>query len=185
MARLDESLSIISQSRNQSTNPVQVLDQTDRFRARSQFHGGAIGLNGQVRDGCWYFDGLFKIGVGMMERNVDIAGSSSVTIGTDTTRRDQGLLARRTNIGSTQNDTVVMVPEIGLNIGYRITKQLDFTVGYNVLRLPKVTRVVDALDRELASNLSDPLTGDINPSFVFRESNFTLHSLNLGLQLAY
>jgi hypothetical protein len=162
-----------------------VLDQTDRFRARSQFHGGAIGLNGQVRDCNWYFDGLFKVGIGMMERNVDISGSSSVTVGTDITRRDQGLLARRTNIGRFQNDTFVMVPEIGLTIGYRLTNQLDFTVGYNMLRLPKVTRAVDSLDRNLASNLSDPLTGDISPSFVFRESNFTLHSLNLGLQWAY
>lgn len=185
MARLDESLSIVSLSRNLTTNPVQTIDQTDRFRTRSQFHGGALGLNGQVRDGCWYFDGLFKVGVGMMERNVDIVGSSAVSIGTDVTRREQGLHARSTNIGSYQDDTFVMVPEVGLTIGYRLTKQLDFTVGYNLLRLPKVTRVVDALDRELASNLSDPLSGEIRPSFALRESNFSLHSLNLGLQWNY
>ncbi len=76
----------------------------------------------------------------MMERNVDIVGSSAVSIGTDVTRRDQGLHARSTNIGSYQDDTFVMVPEVGLTIGYRLTKQLDFTVGYNLLRLPKVTR---------------------------------------------
>lgn len=183
-ARLDESINIVSRTNNLNA-PNPILDQEDHFRTRNLFHGANLGLHGQVRDGCWYFGGLFKLGIGNMERRADISGSSTTTVGTDVARQSQGLLARRTNIGSFQTDTFVWVPEIGLNIGYRLTRRLDFSVGYNMLRLPKVGRVVETLDRELASNLSDPLTGETRPSFQFRESNFTLHSLDLGLQWAY
>jgi hypothetical protein len=183
-ARLQESLDIVSRTRDESA-PNPVLEQEDHFRARSQFHGGALGLQGQVRDGCWYFGGLCKFGIGNMERQVDIFGSSRTTVGTSVSTQNQGLLARRTNSGTTTNDTFVIVPELGLTAGYRLTGCLDFTVGYSLLRLPKVHRVSDTLDDDLASNLSDPLTGATRPSFIFRESNFSLHSLNLGLQWSY
>jgi hypothetical protein len=183
-ARLDESIDIVSQTNNLNA-PNPILDQEDHFQSRNIFHGGNLGLRGQVRDGCWHFDGLFKLGIGNMERQSRIFGSSTTTVGTDVATQQQGLLARRTNSGTFTSDTFVWVPEVGLTIGYRLTHRLDFNVGYSMLRLPKVGRVVDTLDPDLASNLSDPLTGEIRPSFTFRESNFTLHSLNLGLQWAY
>lgn len=183
-ARLTESLDIVTNTMDQNA-PRPTLDQEDHFRARSQFHGPTVGLSGEVRDGCWYFGGLFKVGLGNMERRVDISGSSRTTVGTDVATQSQGLLARQTNIGIYRQDTFVLVPELGLHAGYRLTGNLDFTIGYTMLRLPKVGRVVDTLDRELASNLSDPLTGEVRPSFTSRVTNYTLHSLNLGLQWAY
>lgn len=183
-ARLDESLDITSRS-NDLNAPNPTLDQEDHFRARNHFHGGTLGIHGEVRDGCWYFSSLFKLGIGGMERRIDISGQSTTTVGADSATQNQGLLARSTNIGSFRDGTSVVVPEFNLVAGYRLTRKLDFTVGYNLLRLPKVGRVVSALDRELASNLSDPLTGEVRPSFAFRESNLTLHSLNFGLQWNY
>jgi len=183
-ARLTESLDIVSTTNNLNA-PNPTLDQEDHFRIRSQFHGATVGLGGEAREGNWFFGGLFKVGLGNMERRVDISGFSRTTVGADVSTQNQGLLARQTNIGTYRTDTFVMVPELGLHVGYRLTGNLDFTVGYSLLRLPKVGRVTETLDRQLASNLSSPLTGDLQPSFTQTESHFTLHSLNLGLQWAY
>ena len=183
-ARLIESIDIVSTTTNLNV-PNPILNQADHFRSRSQFHGATLGLGGEAREANWYFGGLFKVGFGNMERRNEISGFSQTTVGTDVATQNQGLLARQSNIGTHRDNTFVLVPELGLHVGYRLTPRLDFTVGYSLLRLPKVARVVDTLDGELASNLSDPLTGEIKPTFVMRESNFTLHSLNLGLQWAY
>jgi hypothetical protein len=184
LARLDESLQVVSRT-NSLTPPNPILDQTDHFATSSRFHGGTLGVLGEVRDGCWYFGGLFKLGLGSMERETAIRGSSTTTINGNRDSKDEGLLARRTNNGTYTDDTFVWVPELGLTAGYRLTRCLDMTLSYGFLRLPKVTRVTAALDPELASNLSDPLTGEVRPRFQFSEANFSLHSLNLGLQLAY
>jgi len=180
-ARISESLDIVSST----TNLNRVLDQEDHFRVRNQFHGATFGFSGEAREGNWFFGGLFKVGLGNMERRTDISGFSRTTVGADSASQNQGLLTRQTNIGTYRQETFVMTPELGLHIGYRLTHQLDLTIGYSMLRLPKVARVTDALDRELASNLSDPLMGELRPSFASRESNFTLHSMNLGLQWAF
>ena len=183
-ARLSESLDIVTNTTNLSA-PNPILDQEDHFRIRSQFHGATFGVGGEAREGNWFFGGLFKLGLGNMERRIDISGLSRTTVGADVSTQNQGLLARQTNIGTYRRETFVMVPELGLHVGYRLTHQLDLTLGYSMLRLPKVGRVSDTLDRELASNVSNPLVGEVRPIFTMPESNFTLHSLNLGLQWAY
>ena len=182
--RLTESLDIVSRTTNLNA-PNPVLDQEDHFRARNQFHGGTIGLAGEAREGNWFFGGLFKVGFGNMERRVDISGFSRTTVGTDVSTQNQGLLARQTNSGIFREDRFVMVPELGLHVGYRLTGRLDITLGYSFLRLPKVRRVNDTLDNALASNLTSPLAGDPRPHFTALDRNFNLHSLNLGLQWAY
>jgi hypothetical protein len=183
-ARLSESLDLISSTTNLNA-PNSILDLEDHFQVRSQFHGATFGFAGEAREGNWFLSGLFKLGLGNMERQVNISGSSRTTVGSDTSTQDQGLLARQTNNGTYTQDTFVVVPELDLHIGYRLTRRLDLMVGYTLLRLPKVGRVTGALDSQLASNLSDPLVGNVRPIFTPQESNFTLQSLNLGLQWAY
>lgn len=188
-ARLTESLDVSSSSvvvtaigaLPQNTT----INQTDSFRVKSQFHGAAFGVSGQASEGNWFFGGLFKLGVGNMERQVTIAGTQTIAQPNQAPVTDsQGLLARNTNNGFFKNDTSVIVPELGLTVGYRLTRRLDFTVGYTLIQLPKVTRVIDSLDRELGADL-DPVPTVSRPEFTFRESNLTLHGLNLGLQWMY
>ena len=81
--------------------------------------------------------------------------------------------------------TFIVSPETNLTLGYRLTRRLEATIGYSYLGLPKVARVADQLDPQLASNLSNPPTGASTPSFSLRESNYSLHSLDYGLQWRY
>ncbi len=190
-ARLADSLRIDSTTTALTNTPAPVgtISQlSDRFATTNRFNGMALGLNGIMRERCWSLSGMVKLGFGNMERSVAIDGSSTITVpgnpgSTSTTAN--GLLARGTNDGNYVMNTFIVSPETNLTLGYRLTRRLEATVGYSYLGLPKVARVADQLDPQLASNLSNPPTGASTPSFSLRESNYSLHSLDYGLQWRY
>jgi hypothetical protein len=187
-ARLADDLSIASTTTALTNTPAPagtVSQITDRFETTNRFNGLTLGLSGIMRDRVWSLSGMFKLGLGNMERSVLIDGASTFTVpgnppSTNTTTN--GLLARSTNSGSYVSETFVVSPEVNVTLGYRLTRNLEATVGYGFLALPKVARVADQLDPQLAVNLNDPLSGALRPAFVLTERDFALHSLNYGLQ---
>ncbi len=190
-ARLADSL-LINSTTTALTNtpaPAGTISQlTDRFSTVNRFNGIALGFSGILRERGWSLSGMVKLGLGNMENSVAIDGSSTITVpgnpgSTSTTAN--GLLARNTNAGNYVFNTFVVTPETNLTFGYRLTRRLEATVGYSYLGLPKVARVADQLDPQLASNLSNPPAGARTPSFSLRESNYALHSLDYGLQWRY
>lgn len=184
-ALLTDSIAVNSNTESIATGDLLFLQ--DRFDTNNRFHGGVIGLSGITYSPNWSLSGMFKLGMGNMDRYVGIDGFQEITVGPPpvTSPTDEGLLARATNNGTYQLDTFVVSPELNVTIGYRLTRRLEATLGYNYLLLPKVARAADQIDPELATNLSNPLTGDPRPSFVFTESDFHLHSLSYGLQYRY
>jgi hypothetical protein len=191
MARLEEQLMIASTTTALTNTPAPagtVSQLTDEFTTSNRFHATAFGLNTMLREGCWSLNGMFKLGFGNLERQVNIRGSSLITVPgapPTTNATTNGLLARSTNDGRYQLDTFVVSPEVALTLGYRFTRNLDATLSYTYLGIPKVARAGDQLDPQLASNLSAPLNGQLTPRFSLAESNFSLHSLSYGLQWQY
>ena len=185
-ARLSDSISVSSTT---SAIPSgNLLRLNDTFITNNRFYGGTLGVSSITYGRSWSLSGMFKLGLGNMERNVTIDGSQTITVpGTppSVTSSSNGLQARSTNNGFYSNDTFVVSPELNVTLGYRLTKNLEATVGYSFLELPKVVRAADQFDPQLASNLSNPLVGAPRPSFSLTESNFTLHCLNYGLQYRY
>ena len=190
-ARLADSLRIDSTTTALTNTPAPagtISQLSDHFATTNRFNGMALGLNGILRERCWSLSGMVKLGFGNMERSVAIDGTSTITVpgnpgSTSTTAN--GLLARGTNDGNYVMNTFIVSPETNLTLGYRLTRRLEATIGYSYLGLPKVARVADQLDPQLASNLSNPPTGASTPSFSLRESNYSLHSLDYGLQWRY
>ena len=190
-ARLADAL-LINSTTTALTNtpaPAGTISQlADRFTTTNRFNGMALGLSGILRERGWSLSGLVKLGLGNMERSVSIDGSSTITVpgvGGSSNTTPNGLLARGTNDGNYVMSTFIVSPETNITLGYRLTRRLEATVGYSYLGLPKVARVADQLDPQLASNLSNPPTGASTPSFSLRESNYSLHSLDYGLQWRY
>lgn len=190
-ARLADQLMISSTTTALTNTPAPagtVSQLSDHFATTNRFNGMALGLNGIMRERAWSLSGMFKLGMGNMERSVSIDGASTITVPGNppsTNATANGLLARGTNEGNYVMNTFVVTPEVNVTLGYRLTRRLEATVGYSYLGLPKVARVADQLDPQLAVNLSNPLTGPIRPGFTLTESNFSLHSLNYGLQWQY
>lgn len=188
-AQLNESLDIQTRSTDIDNTSLlfgTTIEVNDFFRTRNQYHGFSMGIQGARRWGCWYFDGMFKLGLGNMERTITIAGQTRVTDPAGATNVDnEGLLARFSNDGHYISDTFVVVPELGLNVGYALTSHLDLTIGFTAMSLPKVAQAASQLDPQLGTNLSDPLVGELRPSFVLTETNYWLSGFSYGLQYRY
>jgi len=175
-ARLNDSIDVHS-----TTFPIGTtnrLELRDQFRTNNAFHGAALGVSRMITSPRWSLQGMFKLGLGNMERTVTISGFQRVNNAVPTTN---GLLARSTNNGLYQTDTFVVLPEANVTVGYRLTQHLEATLGYNYLGLPKVARAGEQIDT--VSNLDN--VNPARPAFSLQESNYSLHSLNYGLQYRY
>lgn len=189
--RLDEGLSVVSNTRQDGVPDDAVLDLADRFGTTNRFHGFAIGLDSMVRGGRWSFGSMFKLGMGNIEREIDIDGSRTIRV-TDqngnllsTSTTADGLLARTSNNGTYRSDRFVVSPEVALTLGYRFSPRMDATFTYTYLGLPSVARVGEQIDPNLLVNLSNPPTGVVAPRFAEVNSNYSLHSLSYGIQWRY
>jgi len=184
-ASLSDSIAI--DSTTTSLGSADTLFLQDRFDSNNRFYGATLGLSQTYRGPRWSLSGMFKLGLGNMERYVGIDGFQEITVGPPpiSSSENAGLLARGTNIGTYHSDTFIVSPEVNVTLSYRLSRNWEATLGYSYLGLPKVLRAADQISPNLATNLSNPLVGPALPAFSAVESDFSLHSLNYGLQFRY
>lgn len=156
----------------------------DEFRTRNQFNGAEVGVHWQGRRGYWSLDTLMRVGIGNTRQTVRINGSTAITEGGVTSNHTGGLLAQQTNIGTYQKDSFGMIPELGATLGYQLTQNLRFTVGYSLIYWGSVVRPGDQIDRNVNPNLLPPTvsntTTHLSPKFAFRETDYWIQGLSLG-----
>lgn len=158
----------------------------DRFATQNDFNGVTYGFMGNRELGCLRLESMFRLGLGNLRRQANASGSTTTTSAAGASATDsQGLLARNTNSQPFKDDTFTVLPEVGFNVAYRIRTGLDFNVGYNYMLVPKVLQASRQIDKDLAVNLSDPLTGSLDPQLDIEQRKYWLHSLGLGLQWNY
>jgi Putative beta barrel porin-7 (BBP7) len=180
--RMDDWLQIDSNSTlTQAGNPLAGLrvDVSDRFSTRNQFHGGEVGLRGRMARGLWSINVLGQIGLGNMNEQVTIAGTTTTTSpigGSSTTGR--GLLAQPSNIGTFERNKFVFIPQLIANLNYHVTPNLSFHIGYNFLWISDVALSGEQTD--LNVNLGQPV-GPNRPRFVFRDQDYWLQGINWGM----
>lgn len=192
---VDEGISISSNTTVIGNTPglqgasISVLDQ---FQTENDFNGMSYGLMNTRRIACWRLETMFRLGAGNLRRQTRAFGSTTTVSGGTSTVEAQGLLARNTNNQPFSDDTFVVIPELAVNLAYRIRPGIDFTLGYNYLVIPKVAQAAQQIDFDdtgtnvqLPVNLSDPLVGALDPGPSFSERSFWLHSLGFGLQWRY
>ncbi|GIW98665.1 MAG: hypothetical protein KatS3mg111_1998 [Pirellulaceae bacterium] len=161
------------------------IDVRDQFDTENRFHGGTYGIMSTRRIGRLHIETMFRMGLGNLTRRVRLRGTTTTASGGATNVEPQGLLVRDTNSQPFTDDTFIIVPEVGINLGWALRPGLDFTVGYHYMLIPKVAQASRQLDKDLAVNLSDPLVGSLDPQLDFEERKYWLNSLGLGLQLRY
>jgi len=175
-ARLTDSIDVHS-----TTIPVgstNLLELRDQFRTVNQFNGATLGLSRILYSPRWSLGSMFKLGMGDLQRDVTISGFQKVGTAQPTTN---GLLARSPANGVYSTNTFAFSPEVNVTLGYRLTRNIEATLGYNYLGLPKVARAGQQIDTVSDLDSANPT----RPRFILQESNFSLHSLNYGLQYRY
>lgn len=182
---LDETLRIQENLTLQANNPGDTFDIVDTFATRNQFNGAELGFLWQGRRGWWSLDALMRLGIGNMHQTVTNSGSTSIGEGgTSTIDPDSGFLVQRTNAGTFDRDKFTMVPELGLTVGYQMTKRLRATMGYSVVYIGNVVRPGDQVDLDVNPNLLPPelapFTGPLRPQFTFVETDYLVQGLSFG-----
>ncbi len=174
-----------------STNPLApgAFDIFDRFDTRNSFHGGEIGFLLSRGLNRWSMDVLCKAALGNNHEVVAIDGGTAILTGTSYTVYPGGLLAQRTNMGSYSNDQFVVVPEVGVTLGYRLTRRLKATMGYSFLYCSHVLRPGDQIDTGVNPNLlppeAVPFSGPLRPALALESSDYWAQGLSFGLEYGW
>jgi len=169
--------------------PGTFLGVQDSFHTRNQFHGGQLGLVGQLRQGPFWAEVTGKVALGDSHEDVNISGfTATVAPGGPINLLPGGLLTQLGNIGSYSRDRFAVVPEAGLRVGCQLTRHLDVTAGYSVLYWTSVHRAGDQIDTAVNSSLipgPNLITGPIRPLFPDHQTGFWAQGVNLGIRLQF
>lgn len=195
---LDEDLDILEVAQFSPTSAFPGLAgntfrASDEFATRNRFYGGQFGLSASVVRGRFIVDFRGSVALGNTHQEIDIAGSQvRATPDGGLTRFRGGLLALPTNIGHHERDEFSVVPEVGINFGYRLTNAMSVHVGYSFLYWTDVLRPGDQIDtvldaRQIPNFIVPPVStaGARRPAVLFRESDFWAQGINFGFQLNY
>jgi hypothetical protein len=165
---------------------------TDQFGTDNHFYGGQLGVRAEWRRGRVWVNARGTVALGGTDQHVRINGATALTRPNGTTDTlPGGLLALQSNIGNYRRDEFSVVPEIGLNVGYRVSGHLRAFVGYTFLYWTQVVRPGEQLDVSLnttqipTSRTFGPLAGPARPAFLFKDSDFWAQGLNFGLEFRF
>jgi hypothetical protein len=169
----------------------------DSINVRNQFNGAQFGLRGEVRHGMFTLSASGKIAIGLMHEIVDINGYTQLTPGVAGSgtpvsgRAVGGLFANSSNIGRYVHDEFTTMPEINMNLGMAVTKNVTVWLGYNFLYINNVARPSTELNT-LVNTGTVPLSpnyGATNRPLVrqnlFNQDDFWLMGLNTGFTIRF
>jgi hypothetical protein len=166
----------------------------DFFRTENQFYGGQVGLQGEVRRGRWYANLAGKVALGTVFQTAVIDGGQSILLSDGTTTNARGglLAVPNANIGTYKTNQFAVVPEVGLQLGYHLTRNMRVFVGYNFLYLSSVLRPADQIDPALdvarVPNFPVPgaaLLAEPRPRVPLKQTDFFAQGISFGLQFTW
>jgi len=161
----------------------------DRFGTRNQFNGGEIGFDTQYDFQRFSVQAVGRLAVGNLERQVNIQGSQNIIVpGTAPLNFPANLLALSSNTGSHGIDDWMAIPEIDLNLIYRLRENIKLKLGYTFLYFPELARAGDevnlAVNQTLLPN-HGPKSGPNEPAFILRRTDLWVQGVNLGFEISY
>jgi hypothetical protein len=190
--QLRESYTITTSSPYIPPNPIDIWNTTDAFDARNRFYGVQVGARAAYDKGAWVGGVIGKLALGSMQERVSVSGfleTNDYNNYGPTQNFTGAYFALPSNSGDHSRNTFAVVPEITLNLGYRVTPQATVYVGYSFLYASNVVRPGEQINRNINPTQSvaygnDPpatLMGAAQPTFDFNTTDFWAQSLSIGL----
>ncbi|HZZ82116.1 MAG TPA: BBP7 family outer membrane beta-barrel protein [Gemmataceae bacterium] len=167
------------------------LVNSDSFNSVNQFFGGQLG--GRVAyDHPWFNLALFgKLALGGTLQQVNINGSTAFLSPAGAVTAPGGVLALPSNIGTYQRSVFGILPELGFNVGLKVTDHVRADMGYSALLWNRVARGGSNIDTSVNTGLAPGapnygvVTGPVAPTFRFNDEFFWTHTFRLGLTVSY
>ncbi len=187
-ARIDSEVSVSSNRRSIRTEGSipfgTVIQMTDLFDTTNSYHAGELGLLGEYDRGNITWSLLAKVGLGTMQQQTRISGSTTTAVpGQPVTTTNQGLLALGTNIGTYEQNAFTVSPELQLTAAYHLTSNLDLSVGYSFIYWNHVAQAGQQMDEILnTTQINGALVGAARPEFLNQDSSYYVQGLSVGLQ---
>lgn len=121
-------------------------DERDDYRSNrasvsNSFHGGQIGLAGEIRANGWYAAGSVKLAFGVLSTETDATGAF---VGAEA--RGPGGFRRLTALGSAEQNDFAVMPALNVQLGRQVTDHARVFVGYSFNYLSRAARLGDALN---------------------------------------
>jgi Putative beta barrel porin-7 (BBP7) len=156
----------------------------DRISANTRFYGGQIGSRLEFRRDGAFMNFTGKIAFGDSVEVVRFTGTSITTGPSGTTITPNGvLLSPRSNAGRYSHESFALLPEFDLRVGYDLSEQARFFVGYSLIYLSEAVRPGDQIDGTV--NTAPASGGPARPSALLRTTDFWAQGLTLGFEYSY
>jgi hypothetical protein len=170
--------------------PGTQIASTDHFSTRNMFNGMDVGVRPHFAWQALTLDLLLRVAVGNLHHTVDIAGNQVTTSpGFAPVTQLGGVLALPTNIGQHTGNEWIVFPEVGVNLGWRITSNVQLRVGYGLLWLNNVTRAPDQINTTINPQHFPgvvPTPGTPNqPAFNLNRTDIWIQNANVGLEFTF
>jgi hypothetical protein len=183
----------ITESLDNRTPGINIhTDIADNFSCHNDFNGADIGLNTELRRGRWSLNILSKMAFGTNRQTTVINGTtvnSSLVGPPNPSFFPVGIYAVATNEGTYTQNEFVVIPQLGLELGYQVTNHTRAYLGYNILYWGNVMRSGDQIDRNIDprnwANAPDAANALPFPQFLDRQSSFWAQGINLGLEVRF
>ncbi|MCI0376598.1 MAG: BBP7 family outer membrane beta-barrel protein [Gemmataceae bacterium] len=176
------------------TAPVLLSDATvttfDSFTTHNKFYGGQLGAEtGWVWNNVW-LNAYGKVAVGINRQNVLIEGRTDVIAPTaplGSLTAQGGFLAQPSNSGRFSRDEFAVVPEVGVNVGYKVCENFRLGIGYTFVYFDNVLRPGEQMEGVAATRPPLFFLGQAGagPTFTFRETDFWAHGVNVRVEVSY
>jgi hypothetical protein len=162
----------------------------DQFQTHNTFNGVVLGLAGEWYSNRWSFTAQPRFAFGQNFRQTTINGSTVVTTpGFDPVVSQGGLLALPSNIGTYRSVDWVLIPELDLGIGYRVTQRLRCTLGYSMIYWSRIARANSQVDSVVNGNLIPSAGGTTGgpqrPAYTGNVDGLWMHGLTFGVEYRY
>jgi hypothetical protein len=184
--RLSEGLDIATRTAGGTFAPFSQVS-SETFNASNQYHGGYLGLGGEVVCGKVFIDGNVRAGVGSIHETADVFGSTTTTQGGATVTIPSGqLLALQSNSGRHTDNDVTWSGEAGVRVGYQPTCWFRTYVGYDYLYIDRVLRPGGEVNTTVnRGQLFGVTGGPAQPNFSPSRDSFWAHGFNVGIEIKF
>jgi hypothetical protein len=163
----------------------------DHFGTRNEFYGGQLGGRLDYAFGNLVVSGLFKIGLGNTHEVINLSGLTTSPTGGGGPA-PAGLLVLSSNSGARSHNEFAAIPEIGINIGYQVCRNLRLYAGYTFIYWSDVARPGDQITRTVNPNLipssltfPTPFNAAAVPTVTFQRTDFWAQGVNFGFEVRF
>jgi len=190
---ITEDITVIGSSpRIRTTDPIGThVIVHDQFTTTNYFNGGQIGALYERQFGRWYMNARGSVALGDTHQVLEISGYQiHQAPGMAPMVFNGGLLAAGPNLGTFTKDRFSVVPELTLNLGYRVTDNLRVFAGYNFLLWTNVIRPGNQIDHVVdltfvPNALPLGFSGQYRPHPLFKQSDLVVNGIQFGLDLRW